>query len=111
MKKLLPILILLISINAFSQEKKELATLQPKEASFKLYPNPSTSSDQLFIKFEKNTVVKRIEVFDLFGKSVFLLKPSVTPRSKVTIGELPRGIFLLRIQMNKTVATRRIVVK
>jgi len=111
MKKLLPVLFFLISFNIFSQEKQELVSLKVKDVVFKVYPNPSKVDDQLFLKFEKKVVVKSIEVFDLFGKSILRLKPDYTQKSKLTIGELPRGIFLLRIRANETVATRRIVVR
>ncbi|NER18496.1 T9SS type A sorting domain-containing protein [Spongiivirga citrea] len=111
MKKLLPVLFLLISFNIFSQETKELASLKVKEVAFKMYPNPCKSEDQLSLKFEGKVSVKSIEVFDLFGKSIKRIKPNITPDSKFIVGTLPRGIFLLRIQTQKRVATRRIIVQ
>ncbi len=111
MKRLLPLLFLLISFNVFAQDNDELLSPKANKVSFKVYPNPSKVEDKLALKFDKKVSVKSVEIFDLFGKSIKRFKPDLTPTTNFAVGTLPRGIFLLRIRTEKAVTTRRIIVR
>lgn len=71
---------------------------------FSMYPNPA--KNQLFIH-TANSLTKNIEIFDVLGKQVV---------SKVVVGttldfNLPRGIYILKVEEAGKVATQKLVVE
>jgi uncharacterized repeat protein (TIGR01451 family) len=72
----------------------------------RLYPNPTTG--ELFItNSSPRNAVKSVEVIDTQGR--LLLKQTGAGISKVDLGSLTTGIYLLRIQSEKGILVERVI--
>lgn len=71
---------------------------------FKIYPNP-ISENNLYIK--TNQLLK-VEIFNVLGKSI--LKTQVdSNHTKINVGILSKGIYLVRLTSNKGSVTKKLV--
>lgn len=89
-------------------------TLRVQEASsvgFTVYPNPV--NDQLFFSYTSNANLEKttVEIFDLLGKKVLQrnLEVSNSNTSSVNITELPSGVYMVRLQLDDTYLTKKII--
>ena len=71
--------------------------------SLKLYPNPF--KDKLYIEFEQEA---ELYIFGLSGKQLkhYHLK---NPKNLIDLGELPLGVYFLRLQVGSEVITKKVV--
>lgn len=72
--------------------------------SLHLTPNPTTDWVQVFTPYQ--LPVKAIEVLDASGKSV---QQPVVNTNRVSLNNLPKGIYILRIQIGEYILNERIV--
>lgn len=74
--------------------------------AIKLFPNPV--NDILQIRNSNNVAINKIEIFNILGKKVQVVKE---PKSSINVSSLPKGIYLMNIITEKGVTTKRIVKK
>ncbi|MDD7915063.1 leucine-rich repeat domain-containing protein [Polaribacter ponticola] len=74
--------------------------------AIKLFPNPV--NDILQIRNSNNVAINKIEIFNILGKSVQVLKE---PKTSINVSSLPKGIYLMNIVTEKGVTIKRIVKK
>ncbi|MCL7754042.1 T9SS type A sorting domain-containing protein, partial [Polaribacter sp. Z022] len=74
--------------------------------SFKLYPNPV--EDVIFIKKSLDSKINKIEIYNLLGKKVKVIR---NVNSSINVTQLSKGVYLLKIDTDKGLATKRIIKK
>lgn len=81
----------------------------PDSHDITVYPNPATSV--LNIKLPEYFIIENttIELIDYNGKTVLQLKPT-SVFSPIDIKQLKSGLYLVKIQYDKTLITKRIIV-
>ena len=83
-------------------------TIDPRFAGqddFNIFPNPATR----FFKISDNDLINRVEVYNIIGKKL-VEYPSLSKNQEYDVGELSRGIYLVRLldEHEKVVATKRL---
>ncbi|GAA0721459.1 hypothetical protein GCM10009430_22750 [Aquimarina litoralis] len=74
------------------------------ETSISIYPNPVV--DKLQVILQNGNNLEKITIYALDGKKILeVTKPSTS----IDLQELPKGIYMLRMESNKEVSTQRIV--
>ena len=79
-------------------------------SKIKVYPTPASSL--LNIEFPENYDIHgtSVEIIDMNGK--LIMRTAVTSTSvQLSIGKLNKGLYLIKIQNNKTITSRRIIVQ
>lgn len=84
-----------------------LSVVKNQIAGFALYPNPVTNG-RLYIK-SNSTVTKNVEIYSMLGQQVYA--KSVQPNETIDIYNLNRGIYMVRIEEDGKIATRKLVIK
>jgi len=74
--------------------------------SIKVYPNPS--SGLLTIDASEKTL-ESIQVFDLDGRLVKSLSQIHGTEKEINLGDLAKGIYLIKIQLNDMIVVRKII--
>lgn len=64
---------------------------------FKIYPNPVMSSSELFVSLSGYGQIDKVVWYDMLGREVARALPISTPISKVSVPDVPAGIYLLRL--------------
>ncbi|GGG36570.1 T9SS C-terminal target domain-containing protein [Croceivirga lutea] len=72
----------------------------------KLYPNPTTSG-KIFISTAQNAA-KQIAVFDVLGTKV--LETTLLGK-ELSLAELKKGVYIIRVVEKDNVATRKLIIK
>lgn len=75
---------------------------------FNIYPNPT--SGVFYIDFEKHLTNLSIEIFNLLGEKIYTLSNTSTP-IKIALFDIPKGIYLVKIEAENKVYTQKIVVQ
>jgi hypothetical protein len=78
-----------------------------EELKVNLFPNPS---DGTFIIEMNNYTEATIEVLDVIGNKVLVIQ-NPTKANSIDITAEPAGVYLVQIASNKTLLTRRIIVR
>lgn len=81
-------------------------------STLKVYPNPSNG--KLFIDFPSNSIIKNINLFDLSGQLIKTFQFSEnqeTGNLALDIQNEVSGMYLLRIELEKEIITKRIVLE
>ncbi len=77
------------------------------EETIRVYPNPSENN--MTISFDNDSEIERLEVIDLFGRTVKIIDVTVLEHT-LSKSEMGAGTFILRItNANGVSATRRVV--
>jgi len=84
-----------------------LGMSDPKEGTFKLYPNPTTGNTTVELGNEISTAT--IVVTDFSGKT--LLTQNIENTSSFTINELAQGAYVVSVFSNETLLGKQILVK
>ncbi|WP_312766449.1 S8 family serine peptidase [Epilithonimonas sp.] len=79
------------SNNLENKAERKVTNIQLPKSNIKLYPNPSKD----YINIQTEGEIHRIDIYDLSGK---ILKTSYS-NSKVNIENLPKGNYLVKIQL------------
>ena len=74
---------------------------------FAIYPNPVSNGE--FSIRTRNGVSKSVQIFDMLGKQVY--SKEVQANENVKISNLNSGIYILKVQEEGRLATRKLVVK
>lgn len=103
MKHLYLVFFLLVCSVGLSQESvRSTADID----GLKLYPNPVTH-DKIFIETRQNSP-KEIVIFDVLGTQV--LRTKIIGR-ELNLAILDKGVYIIRVQENGKVATRKLIIK
>ena len=84
-----------------------LPIIQNEIEGFALYPNPVTYG-RLYLK-SNNTITKQVEIYSMLGQRVYL--NNVQTSEFMDITNLNRGIYMVRVEEEGKVATRKLVIK
>jgi glycosidase len=86
---------------------KDLATItteKPTITGLHIYPNPTTDN----IHIESNEMIKTVELLTISGSSIQKTEASSNTFS-ISLNQLKRGIYLLRIQTNDRFFTEKVI--
>ena len=72
---------------------------------FKIYPNPLTN----YINIYSNNEISKIEIYDLFGKKLFVQEKENLKRVKLS--QLSSGVYLVKIFSREMIEVKRIIKK
>lgn len=80
-----------------------------KENQIRVFPNPATAA----FTMEYDDPVDKLEIYDITGRSVgfSMSRSHEGPSYSITLGNHPRGIYLLKITSGKVVLVKRIMVE
>ena len=73
------------------------------KTSISVYPNPTSD----FLKFDSNSKVNAVQVFDVSGKSV----SAVFTDNQMDVRNLQNGVYLLKITTDEGVSTQKFIKK
>lgn len=82
----------------------ELSLDENLDSNLEIYPNPT--KDKLYIKWSKN--IQKIDVLGLDGRVYSKIQWS-TNRDAISLSNLPKGVYVLRIWTDNEVVTRKII--
>jgi ELWxxDGT repeat protein len=83
-------------------------TSTPPKSSFSIYPNPGDGNYTIELK-EFDYTDKYITVYDILGKEVYKC-PITNPKFQITLNQ-PKGIYIVKLQLDDAVLTKRVVVE
>ncbi len=76
-----------------------------------IYPNPVTE-ETLYITNVSNNDIQSIALFDLQGRAIISVQPSITAVNyELELGNLPNGTYILNLVSSEAVETRKIIVQ
>jgi hypothetical protein len=76
---------------------------------FNVYPNPS-KNNAVTIRLTNNNITS-IQLYAITGQLIKNIKNPSLKDNKVIIDSIPSGIYLLKVNSNEAVATKRIIVE
>ncbi len=77
--------------------------------SIAIYPNPS--AEEINIQFPEAIKIKRVSVYDILGKEIFI-KEIEASENKITLNpKLTSGIYFLKIDSNKGLISKKIIIE
>ncbi len=91
------------SIVEISLDKSSVALNKGIEVN--VYPNPVVNQ----LNIESNTEIHYAELYDISGKQVWVMNMNLTKQKSISVEQLPKGIYLLRITMNDEIRIMQIV--
>ena len=74
-----------------------------EKRAIRIWPNPC--EDWFIIKGDHTLVA---ELHDIMGHGII---ENIVPYKKIDTGDLPRGVYLLRVKLNGSIITKKIVIK
>jgi uncharacterized repeat protein (TIGR03803 family) len=75
-----------------------------KQFGFSFYPNPTNAT--ISLKYNDNLSVEKIQLFNTIGGLVKVFKSSI---KELDIKHLPTGLYILRVDTNKGVISKKII--
>lgn len=76
--------------------------------NFEVYPNPAND----FVTIDKNVAyTSDIRLFDITGKLVFSDANNNLMRTRISIGDQPKGIYFIEVNANGRVQRRRLIIE
>ncbi|MBK8600365.1 MAG: T9SS type A sorting domain-containing protein [Flavobacterium sp.] len=73
-------------------------------SAFQVYPNPATESITISCK----NVIQSIQISNAIGQEIFAVNPN-EKETKLTISQLPNGLYFLRLNASNSIKTIKIV--
>ena len=102
MKQSYFVLLFLFTSFCFAQSIQKDSDIE----GLKLYPNPVTS-DKIYISTTLNSP-KDIAIFDVLGTQVMA---TTLLGKELNVGNLSKGVYILRVVEKDKVATRKLIIK
>ncbi|MBJ7428924.1 MAG: T9SS type A sorting domain-containing protein [Bacteroidia bacterium] len=99
----------LIKANAFTVNKA-VSTLEINKATAQIYPNPASQ----VINIASNQTIEEVTIIDVTGRLVATKKPENKQTTiELNIGDLqiPKGIYIVKVQGLKGLVTKKIVIE
>ncbi|MCB0629428.1 MAG: T9SS type A sorting domain-containing protein [Saprospiraceae bacterium] len=88
----------------FSDKLKEDIGYIDLSASLNIFPNPTSS--EVLITTRYNFPIQRIRIMDSYGNPTGI---QVEGKNRIDLSELPSGIYMMRIQLDKYTISRKII--
>ncbi|MFD1614488.1 T9SS type A sorting domain-containing protein [Gelatiniphilus marinus] len=85
-----------------------VAPNQQRIEGLSIYPNPVNNGKQYIYITSKNSLTKKIEVFNALGKRALSV---VLIGKELNISKLSTGVYILKITENSVSETRKLVIK
>lgn len=85
-----------------------LGTTKNEIEGFGVYPNPVTSD--IFTLKTASTTTKNVSIFNILGKQVLVDKISGN-NAQINVAALNTGIYILKVEENGKIATKKLVIK
>jgi len=99
---------LLDDYNLVTSCTEPLTAIETEENySFAIYPNPSNG----LITLESEKPIQRLAVFDALGKLVYQENVQSQTQVQVNLGHLPHGLYLIQVEGDGVVASRKVVLE
>lgn len=76
-------------------------------SNISLYPNPAT--DQLYIKLPDNIRTAQLELYSLLGAK--LLQSPVHHQTPIDISQLPKGMYVYRVQVGSSIHNGKLLIE
>lgn len=76
---------------------------------FNMYPNPT--SDNITIELDNNKLIQEVEFFQVDGKASKNIKNINFNQVNVNISELPKGLYIVRVNAGGEFAMKRLVIQ
>ena len=76
----------------------------------KIFPNPSYNN-KITITIPADLTITSVTLYSIIGAKVYTLKNPKTDNNKISIHNLKRGIYLLKINDNGSSVTKKIIIK
>ncbi len=72
-----------------------------------IYPNPATD----FIQIESSEPINQIQIFDQTGREIVVLVVENELLTKISLEEIPSGVYFLKVETNKGPTMQKLVIK
>jgi hypothetical protein len=82
---------------------------QNQSVPFSLYPNPSDGNFTIELK-DDNFKQASVTVYDIMGKLVYGKSQIPNSKFQITLNQ-PKGIYLIKLQVDDAVMTKRLIVE
>ncbi|CAL2104844.1 putative secreted protein (Por secretion system target) [Tenacibaculum sp. 190524A02b] len=76
----------------------------------KIFPNPS-SIKKVFIKVNDNLKIQEVTLYSILGKTVYNVKNPISKNGLISINNLTKGIYLLKIANRNSSMTKKIIIQ
>lgn len=83
--------------------------IQLEQNLFSMYPNPATQ--QVVIELDNQDEIRVIELFQLDGKASKTMNTVFFGKTEVDVSDLPKGMYLVRVQTASQFAMKKLVVQ
>lgn len=94
-------------LNKFIAVSGTLGIRKIENLTFRVYPNPASS----FVLIEsEGSDEKKISLYTLNGKEVLAIKTNVS-KYRMDLGDLPSGVFFIKVESKYGSATKKILIK
>lgn len=87
----------------YKNEDGGMNVIDPTLADVKVYPNPTSG---VFYVNGKN--ISKVEIYDLAGR---IVKTSSNISKGIAVNELPKGIYIVKIQSGKNSISKKLIIK
>jgi hypothetical protein len=77
--------------------------------ALQIYPNPTLGELSIEVKEHTNERVKKIEIFDIYGKKQFSSTCAPVHSSTIDISHLPVGIYFVKITTEARTVVRKVI--
>jgi Zn-dependent metalloprotease len=82
----------------------------PSTTLFSVYPNPA--ADQVIIRMENNTQGEvQMEMMDLLGNMILVQPVASSGSTRISVSEIPAGIYFLRLNVNGATQVQKLVIQ
>ena len=73
-----------------------------------IFPNPA--SNIVIIKMDDEIEIENVEIYNLLGKKVYTHKTSNQQNTEINISNLSKGMYLVKVKVNKFIISKKLVV-
>jgi len=101
-------LIFFVTQQGFAQANNSNLPIQQNIEGLSIYPNPVNNGKQFIYITSKNSLTKKIEIFNALGKQIL---SNILIGKELNISKLSTGVYILKITENNISETRKLVIK
>lgn len=102
------VLMFTITQQGFSQANVSNALAQENIEGLSIFPNPVNNGKQYIYITSKQSLTKKVEIFNVLGKQIF---STMLVGKELNISKLGKGVYILKITEKEVSETRKLVIK
>ncbi|WOD45152.1 T9SS type A sorting domain-containing protein [Hwangdonia lutea] len=102
------VLMFFVGQPGFAQAGNSNLPAQQNIEGLSIYPNPVNNGKQFIYITSKNSLTKKIEIFNALGKRIL---STVLVGKELNISKLSTGVYILKITESNVSETRKLVIK